>query len=93
MPAGIDDRSASRRHHRRFGRPRTFAERLRLLVEMPRLTRAERNQRLAIVVVVILVGVYFLLRPLIGPLIEQGNPTTATPAVKPVDPPLRRNGK
>ena len=76
-----------RRH--RHGRPKTFAERARLMFYMPHLTRAERNQRLTIVVVVFLVGLYFLLRPLIDPLIERGIPTTAEPPSRSSDPPHR----
>jgi len=65
-------------------RKATRAEKIRLALEMPRLRRSDRNQRLGIVVVILLAGVYFLvLRPLADLLLPQTRAKKTQPAAAP----------
>ena len=58
----------TKHRHRRY-RKRTLFERIKALLEMPRLKRSERNQRLAIAGVLVAMAVYFLvIRPVMNVL-------------------------
>jgi hypothetical protein len=82
------DPHGSRR--RRRSRKPTLGDRLRLWFEMPRLKRSERNQRLAIAGVVLLMVMYFLvLRPLLD-MMPSGPGRAATPAPTKAGPGLQK---
>ena len=62
-------------------RRRPLYERIREWIEMPRLTRAERNQRLAILAAILAFGLFLLLRPAINMLFPAA-PPKAAPVIK-----------
>jgi len=67
-------------HHRRVRVPhkRTLGQRIKKYLEMPHLKRRERNQRVAIVGVMIGLVVYlFVLRPLIDLILPDTRPKQA----------------
>ncbi len=67
MESALEIPPPERRHRHRRHRKRTLTERFLKLIEMPRLKRAERNQRLAIGAVLLLTVVYFvILRPIVN---------------------------
>ena len=55
-------------------RRRPLGLRLREILEMPRLTRAERNQRLAIAAALLAFALFLLLRPMINGLTSSKRP-------------------
>lgn len=67
------------RIRRRVPRKRTLGERVKKAVEMPRLSRAKRNQRVAIVAMVLLLGVYLLVWPTISGMFG-GTSSSSSPA-------------
>ena len=72
-------------HRRRVHRNKTLGERITKILAMPHLKRRERNQRLAIIGVILLLGVYLVvLRPLFHILFQDNTPKKATvmPVVK-----------
>ena len=84
------DSDDPRQPQRRRGRPRSIRERIRFVLEMPRLTRAERNQRVVIVTAILVVVLYFLLRPLFPALGDHLPAPSSTPVrLKPEPPPKR----
>lgn len=56
---------------RRIERKPTLGQRIKLMIEMPRLPRGERNQRLAIFFIVLAFAIYFLAQPLIKTLMGE----------------------
>lgn len=62
---------------------RTPGERIKKFLEMPHLKRRERNQRLAIVGVIVLLGVYLVLMSLMDTLSPSGSQSSqGSPATK-----------
>lgn len=65
MEGQVTGHGEHHRHRVRVRRKRTLWEKVKKALEMPNLKRRDRNQRLAIVGVILLLGVYLLiLRPL-----------------------------
>jgi hypothetical protein len=62
--------SASQRR-RRIERKPTLGQRIKLMIEMPRLPRSQRNQRLAIFFIVVVFALYFLAQPVINSLMGE----------------------
>lgn len=65
------------RHRVRVRRKLTLWEKVKKALEMPQLKRRDRNQRVAIVGVILLLGVYFLI---LRPIADLLYPDTATKA-------------
>lgn len=65
----MENQVAHPEHHRRrvrVPRKRTLAKRIKKLLEMPHLKRRERNQRIAIGAVILMLGLYVaIVRPII----------------------------
>ena len=73
------------RHRRRIPRNLTRRERLQKFLEMPHLTRRDRNQRVAVVGLILLATAYlFVLRPLFD-MLSRSKPQQG-PAFVPVNP-------
>ena len=70
----------------RVPRKKTRAERIQKYLEMPHLRRSDRNQRLALAGVILLLAVYLVVvRPLLNLILPASTPsqTQAGPAPKP----------
>ena len=82
------------RIRRRVPRKRTIGARLKKALEMPHVSRAKRNQRVVIVAMVVLMGVYLLVAPLLSDMFGGGRKEGASPAAgAPTSPPPHAIGK
>jgi hypothetical protein len=76
-PSAPESPDGGRRRPARRRRP--LVQRVREWLEMPRVTRAERNQRLAIVLALLAFGLFLLLRPIVSTILPAGPPKAAAP--------------
>jgi hypothetical protein len=68
------------RIRRRVPRKKTFGERVERLILAPHLPRGKRTQRVAIIAMVVLMGVYLLVSPMLGDIFGGGRKDTAPPS-------------
>jgi hypothetical protein len=68
------------RNRRRVPRKKTLGERIERLIVAPHLPRARRNQRLAIVAMVVLLGAYLLVWPVLSDMFGGGSTQTTSPS-------------
>lgn len=80
-----DDQPPRRRVRVRMERPLTFSERIFQRLEMARLPRRQRNERIAIVTMVAIAVLYFLLRPILDMFfgLAPRQSSTPTPSAAP----------
>lgn len=71
-----------RRRVRKPHKPK-LSDRIRRAIEMPGLRRAERNQRLAFVAVLLAVAIYFIVSPFVSALIGTGKKGATVKGITP----------
>jgi len=71
------------RVRRRIPRKRTLGERIKRVIVAPHMSRSKRNQRLAIVAMVLLLGVYLLVWPVVSGILGGGSKDSASTSPAP----------
>jgi hypothetical protein len=81
----LDDNGEGARHRRRvrIERPRTLFERIGALFAMPHLTRQKRNERIAIIVMIVAAVVYFVFQPLVASFFDAAPSRSSSPSPSP----------
>ena len=86
----MEDQVVVRR--RRIPRKKSRGERIMRLILAPHLPRRQRNQRVAIIAMVVLTGVYLLVSPMLGDIFGRKDSAPATTGAS-TSPPVHALGK